>query len=486
MRNATPSICVVGGGFTGVAATIACLRRVNRPFCLTLVEPSAALGRGVAFGGHDPLHLLNVRARDLSIHADRPSDFLNWAFRQLDQGENDDALHAGLAHAFLPRQLFGEYVRQQFYEMVERRKDVDLDHVSSVATGCIVDKGRFQIQLDRADSITADVVILATAYGLPERSGALAPYGNLASDQLPKAGSIALIGSGLTMVDVLLAARRQGFLGNATVISRHGQLPRPHAPKGVITREIGLPHFKRVSVLTAAVRLACQAAEAHGTPWQATVNGLRSSMPEMWQELSFEEQARFLRHARRFWDTHRHRLPLEIHEQIRAEFESGRAILLRGRVTEVERQPDGFKLTFRRSGSGEAEVIETDLAFNCTGHKPELGSPLIKSLMNQGLACPDVHGLGVTVKPDGQVIGRGSAITHGLFALGPLCQGSLWEITSVPEIVRQSDAAAKSVAAMWESAGTPAAAGALASSTSLGGLREVELSVRCASVAYPQ
>jgi uncharacterized NAD(P)/FAD-binding protein YdhS len=87
MRNATPSICVVGGGFTGVAATIACLRRVNRPFRLILVEPSAALGGGVAFGGQDPLHLLNVRARDLSIHADRPSDFLSWAFRQLDQGE---------------------------------------------------------------------------------------------------------------------------------------------------------------------------------------------------------------------------------------------------------------------------------------------------------------------------------------------------------------------------------------------------------------
>ena len=151
MRNATPSICVVGGGFTGVAATIACLRRVNRPFRLILVEPSAALGGGVAFGGQDPLHLLNVRARDLSIYADRPSDFSSWAFRQLDQGENDDALHAGLAHAFLPRQLFGEYVRQQFYEMVARRKDVDLHHVSCVATACIADKGCFQVHLDRSD-----------------------------------------------------------------------------------------------------------------------------------------------------------------------------------------------------------------------------------------------------------------------------------------------------------------------------------------------
>jgi len=36
--------------------------------------------------------------------------------------------------------------------------------------------------------------------------------------------------------------------------------------------------------------------------------------------------------------------------------------------------------------------------------------------------------------------------TRSLFALGPLCQGSLWEITAVPEIVRQCDQAAESIA----------------------------------------
>jgi uncharacterized NAD(P)/FAD-binding protein YdhS len=125
--------------------------------------------------------------------------------------------------------------------------------------------------------------------------------------------------------------------------------------------------------------------------------------------------------------------------------------LLRGRVTEVKRRPEGFKLTLRRSG--EAEVVETDLAFDCTGHKPDLGSPLIKSLLNQGLARRDGHLLGVIVKPNGEVVGRGNAITQGLFALGPLSQGSLWEITAVPEIVQQVDAAAKRIAATWESVG---------------------------------
>jgi len=52
------------------------------------------------------------------------------------------------------------------------------------------------------------------------------------------------------------------------------------------------------------------------------------------------------------------------------------------------------------------------------------------------------------VEPNGQVLGRSGAPTRGLFALGPLCQGSLWEINAVPEIVRQCDEAATSLATL--------------------------------------
>jgi uncharacterized NAD(P)/FAD-binding protein YdhS len=363
MRDRQLNLCVVGGGFTGVAAAIACLRRLKEPFRLRLVEPSASLGRGVAFGAQHPLHFLNVRTRDLSIHADQPGDFLNWAFSQLDQGENNAGLHEGLAHTFLPRQLFGEYVRQRFFEMIERRKDVELDIVNGVATACVADRGRFQIDLDGGKPVDADVVILATAYGHQALSGmgVLAPYEMLTRDQLAKATLMALIGSGLTMVDVLLTARRDGFLGKAIVISRRGQLPQPHASKGVVPQEIGLPPFKRVSALTAAVRIACEVAEANGTPWQAILNGLRSSVQDIWQRLAVEEQARFLRHVRPFWDAHRHRLPLEVHAKIQAEFDAGRAAVVRGRVTEVERTPEGFTLSLTRPGSEDAEVMEVDV-----------------------------------------------------------------------------------------------------------------------------
>ena len=141
MRKSPFTVCVVGGGFTGSAAAIACLTRIKTPFRLVMIEPSSALGRGVAYGSHHPLNLLNVRARNLSIRAGQPGDFLNWAFGQLDQGENQAGLHEALAHTFLPRQLFGEYVRQRLFETVARRADVEFTVIAGTALA-LRDRGR--------------------------------------------------------------------------------------------------------------------------------------------------------------------------------------------------------------------------------------------------------------------------------------------------------------------------------------------------------
>ena len=168
-------------------------------------------------------------------------------------------------------------------------------------------------------------------------------------------------------------------------------------------------------------------------------------MQERWLALSAQEQRRFLRHVRPFWDAHRHRLPSEMHGRILSELNTGRAILVSGKALDVTRNGFGFTVRLRRRGSLEAETIETDLAFDCSGHNPDLDQPLVRGLIYENLARSDAHGLGISVKPNGQVVGKHGRVTAGLFALGPLCQGSLLEITAVPEIVRQADAAANAI-----------------------------------------
>jgi uncharacterized NAD(P)/FAD-binding protein YdhS len=119
-------------------------------------------------------------------------------------------------------------VRQRFFEAVDQRQDVDVEIIKATAIGvCEESGGRYRAFLEGGPPIGADVVLLATAYGLPSAGayGALPPYEVIDRQRLAGAKSMALIGSGLTMVDVLIGARRDGFSGTATVFSRRGQLP---------------------------------------------------------------------------------------------------------------------------------------------------------------------------------------------------------------------------------------------------------------------
>ena len=103
-----------------------------------------------------------------------------------------------------------------------------------------------------------------------------------------------------------------------------------------------------------------------------------------------------------------------MHASLQAEFASGRAQLLQARAIDVAQQ-------------GES------LPFDCRGHAPEVRSPLIQDLIAQGSRPRPCYG---------QLQDVAGCARRGLFALGPLGQGSLWEITAVPEIVEQADQAA--------------------------------------------
>ena len=265
----------------------------------------------------------------------------------------------------------------------------------------------------------------------------------------PVRKSIALIGSGLTMVDVLIGARRDGFQGVATIISRRGQLPRPHAPKGVVPQHLALPRSKRVSMLEASLRIACEMAEEGGTPWQAVINGLRSSLQDIWQALPVAEQARFLRHLRpvlrRAPPSPADRGACAAHGRVRQRPRRAGA-----RVGD-ERRADGRWLQARDLAAWRERAGDH-------GGRPRLrllglqarSRPASDQGNDRGWACaarrPSSRARRRAERPGAWP--RQGSRARGLFAIGPLCQGTLWEITAVPEIVRQADAAAISLAAL--------------------------------------
>jgi uncharacterized NAD(P)/FAD-binding protein YdhS len=79
---------------------------------------------------------------------------------------------------------------------------------------------------------------------------------------------------------------------------------------------------------------------------------------------------------------------------------------------------------------------------NCTGPQTDvtrLSDPLIVQLLASGLARPDPNRLGLHATAAGSLIGRHGMISPGLFGVGPIIRGALWETTSVPDIRNQAE-----------------------------------------------
>lgn len=449
--DSAPRIAIVGRGFTGAAAAAALLRRREGPFSLVLIDETNALGGGLAYGKARAGELLNVRARDLSLLAEDRGDFARWLLDCLNAGAPATRI-LNVGQIFAPRALFADYVRERLAAEILKRPDIPVQLVNGGAIGLDRRGSGYVIRFDEGDDVECDGAVLATGYGGGDRRFRFGsdPFGPFPEEAVLAAQRVALVGSGLTMVDVLLRLRRMGCSAEITIISRHGLVPQPQlkvSPQAEVWR--GLP-TGLAGELVSEVRRACREAVRFGDPWQGVINGLRPEAQRLWRMLPVKEQKRFLRHARAFWDIHRHRLPADIYLQMKQELDRERTVVRAGTVIDCD---DGapYTLAVRWRGQRDIQIRSADMVIDCSGHKPDLSSSLLRGLVRNGLARMDAHGVGLDVDEAGRVTGADGARNETLFALGPLGAGSLFEIAAAPEIAAQ----AQMMAAMLLSAPAP-------------------------------
>ncbi len=158
-----PTIAVIGGGFSGSMTAAQILRRAAEAataVCVVLIERRGAVGEGLAYGTRETCHLLNVPAGKMSAWPDRPDDFVHWAAERRRAIEPTE---------FLPRQWFGEYVRDTLLAAAHDARataefTVVLDEVRRVARH---PAGGWMIHLGREASLCADAVVLAVGHRPP-------------------------------------------------------------------------------------------------------------------------------------------------------------------------------------------------------------------------------------------------------------------------------------------------------------------------------
>src|ERR1700683_5121875 len=111
-QPARPTIAIVGSGFSGTLLALHLLRRCPGARVL-LIERNRHFGRGLAYATGNPGHLLNVPAARRSGSQPRPRDFVEWLASR-DEADRDGRFYD--SESFVPRSLFGAYVRHHLNE----------------------------------------------------------------------------------------------------------------------------------------------------------------------------------------------------------------------------------------------------------------------------------------------------------------------------------------------------------------------------------
>ena len=427
-------VAIVGGGASG---TILAAQLARRDIPSVLIDGSGRMGRGVAYSTTEQAHLLNVRAEGMSALAGDPGHFSAW-FEQ----------RGGDRRGFAQRRLFAHYLGELLDEAVASGH-ARLAHSTAVSAS---HDGRWRIALENGETVDADGLVLAIGNQEPSALRAFAeagphyianPWGESARaavrDLAETGGNALLVGTGLTMVDLVLSLEAAGHDGQIVAISRRGQIPRSHADFDPSPVERGdLPEG---SVRELSRWLRRRAAKVG---WRAAVDSLRPHSHPLWQSLSPEQQRRFLRHVRPWWDVHRHRIAPEVAQIIARLVADGFLEIAAGRIVSAEARAEGIKVTTRGRGAGTDQVREFAYVFNCTGPLQSIErtrDPLLRGLLDAGEIRADHLGMGVEVDQDSRAVG-----SERLWALGPLTKGRYWEIVAVPDIREQAASVADDIA----------------------------------------
>jgi len=246
----------------------------------------------------------------------------------------------------------------------------------------------------------------------------------------------ALIGTGLTGVDVVLRLRELGHRGRIIAVSRHGIFPNRHddytpLSSSAIPSDTPATCVAYLRVLHAAVR--------GGAEWRAAIDSLREATNELWVRLPLEEKKRFRRHLQRRWDVVRHRMAPPIADVIESELRSGTLEIREGHLKAVDASPAGAHITLRAHGNSES--FYADRVINCTGpsmNYRRVPSTLLQNLFKRGLVTSGPLGTGFHCSQDGAVIDAGGHTSEVIFNLGPGRLGDLLESIAVPEIRQEA------------------------------------------------
>ncbi|GHF55391.1 FAD/NAD(P)-binding protein [Seohaeicola zhoushanensis] len=449
---------ILGGGFTGAATAIQLARHATDPLDICIVEPRETVGGGIAYGGNDPDHRVNGTHELLILFPEDLGHFARWYAADRGLERDPEAFWPATGVTFVRRSDVRRYLGGMVAELArENPSGSRIRHQRGRAVAVARQTKGLKVTLEDGLVLDADTLVLAAAGQSPSvprgvsakaagAPGFIAdPLRSGALDGPDRDASVLLVGTGLTAADVIASLARRGHRGPICAISRRGLRPQPQGAAPDIAKLVErlarpMPRFleRHGSKLTLmqtyrALRADLALAEAQGGDAKSAFDDVRDAAARLWPGYSLEEQGRFLRHLKPWYDVYRYRMVPQTGAVLDHLESTGQLTFRRSRFLRADL--DGSEFVVTMSGGSEGDWTERfDAIVLCTGPRTLDHSPLFASLQEAGIARPDLLGLGIEVDAENRVHDRDGRPQDDVFAYGLLTRGAFGDMTAIPQI----------------------------------------------------
>ncbi|MBY0380577.1 MAG: FAD/NAD(P)-binding protein [Xanthobacteraceae bacterium] len=449
-----PTVAIIGGGFSGAA--VAWHLRASTPDTeIVMIEPQRDLGRGLAYSTNDPAHRINVPAVRMSIDNNMADDFQDWVVEtDYLAGDPDAALPD--ERLFPSRYAFGSYLGDRIGSLKPAVR-----HIQSKAVTVERSGNEYRVLCDNGETVQANAVVIAVCHAPPETPRSLAslqdhprffanPWQNDARSLIGTNDRVLIVGTGLTMADIVASLDRAGHRGEIVAVSRRGMRSQPHTDDlRELKSDFTSPPSMRASELVKRVRGAVIEAAQDGKPWQLVLDRVREQGQIIWQALPAQERLRVLRHLRPYWDVHRFRIAPQIHRVLEQRLADGSLALKTAAVRAVPASGAGLAVEFRqrREQQWKPERFDALMLATGPGHASVVQTnPLLARLVGEGLMRPNIFHFGVDVDPEGHAISGAGGSQARLYVAGPLARGTFGELMGISDLADYAEKIARRLA----------------------------------------
>lgn len=444
-------VAVIGGGYSGAILIRHLIdASAGRALAVDLFEPRAEPGRGVAYSPRAANLLLNVPTNRMLPFRDRPGLFHDFALGEGGWPARAAEPDGGI---YTTRALFGDFTASLLNDAVTGAKGrARLTHRRQDAVALERDGASLLARGAEGAAVRVDAVALALGNPPPRRLADIVDIAPGLDDviddpwDLDRVAAIRpdapvlILGTGLTMADMVSTLAAQGHRGPIAAVSRRGLVPLVMKNTRVtVDRDRPDDYPADAAALVRTVRARFEAAARDKGDWRFAMDRVRLDVPVIWRAMAPDARARLMRHARPYWDIHRFRMPPPTHRVVEGLRAEGRLTVLRGRLAAI-----GAGMARAVGPDGRDVAAPAAVVLNCTGPDYRYegrGRALLDSLAGQGLIADRRLRGGFEIDARDRLIPA-----HGkpapIFAIGPSARLRYGELTTATEISAQARAVA--------------------------------------------